>query len=98
MKRRVATEAPEEYQEVGSRKTVAAILAEQFINAALKGERWALEAVIERLEGRPATAERVEQQDSTLADAIDAAQRELLNGLTPTKEDNDADQHNDSHR
>jgi hypothetical protein len=80
--RRILSEvAADSYQEAGSNMSNAEVLTRQLVDEALKGKQFAIEAVLDRYEGKPVRANQVQTPDLTIEEQIDRQSVSLLNKM-----------------
>lgn len=63
----------------------AEVLMRQLVDYALAGKQFAIEAVLDRFEGKPVRADRLTTPDTTIEEQIDLQSVALLNQRTEGK-------------
>lgn len=81
----LAEVAADRYQEDGTRMSNAEVLTRGLVAAALEGKQFAIEAVLDRYEGKPVRANQVQTADTTVEEQIDRQSVALLNQIAEKK-------------
>lgn len=86
VKRILMEVANKTHQDGGSRRTNAEALTRLLVNRALEGNQFAIEAVLDRAEGKPVKGATISTPDMSIEEMISQQEIALLNGLTTTKD------------
>lgn len=86
VKRILREVAGREHQDGGSRRTNAEALTRLLMNRALEGNQFAIEAVLDRAEGKPVKGVTISTPDLSVEDMISQQEVALLNDLATKKE------------